>query len=381
MPWAEARALAHRLPAPLDTVEVPLTSAAGRTLARPLVAAVNLPGHDNAAMDGYAVRGHGPWHVIGRVLAGEVRAAALAPGEAMEIATGAPVPANAERVLPYEVVRRDGAVVSAESHGRDHIRRAGEYVTAGQSVLPAGSLMTAAAVGLAASVGLDIVAVRRAPTVRLLITGDELITAGTPAHGQVRDAIGPTLTALLHAWSADLIDVRWMPDHPHAAAAGTVERSLSDVDITVVCGATCVGPADTLHDVLAVVGAELHVDGVDCRPGHPQLLAARAGHWLVGLPGHPYAALVAAVTLLQPLLAGMAGRTLPALPRQRLDGAPPPHGSATSILPVRWQGSAVRLIDGARPGHLGAAAGADALAVVPPRWQPDGPVELLHLPL
>jgi molybdopterin molybdotransferase len=380
MAWAAARALAHRLPSPLDTLDVPLSAAAGRTLALPLVAAVHLPGFDNAAMDGYAVRGPGPWQVVGRVLAGGPGPGPLAPGAALEIATGAPVPPNAERVLPYEVVSRDGAVVSATGRGPDHIRRAGEHVVAGQPVLPAGSVMTAPALGLAAAAGLDVVAVRRVPAVRVLITGDEVITAGTPALGQVRDAIGPTLTALLRAWSADLVDLRWIPDHPPAVAAGTIERSLTEVDVTVVCGASSVGPADLLHDILAAAGAQVHVDGVDCRPGHPQLLAGRAGHWLVGLPGNPFAALVAAVTLLQPLLAGLAGRAPAALPRTRLAGDPAPHATATRLLPVRWDGPAVRVIDGGRPGYLGAAAAADALAVIPPRWQPHEPVELLRLP-
>ncbi|MEV4138848.1 molybdopterin molybdotransferase MoeA [Dactylosporangium sp. NPDC049742] len=381
-PWAAARALAHRVAEPLDLVEVPLTGSAGRTLARPLVAAVDLPGFDNAAMDGYAVRGDGPWRVVGGVLAGGPGAAPLAPGEAVEIATGAPVPRGADRVVPYEVVARHGAVVSAsgDGAGKRHIRRAGEYVTAGRPVLPAGSVLTAAALGLAASVGVDVVTVRRAPTVRLLLTGDEIVTAGTPAPGQVRDAIGPTLTALLRAWSADLVDVRWTPDHPAAVTAAAVERSLGDVDVTVVAGASSVGPADALHDVLTTAGATLHVDGVDCRPGHPQVLASRAGHWLVGLPGNPFAAMVAAFTLLQPLLAGLAGRPLPALPRVCLDGAARVHATATSIVPVRWDGAAPSVVDGARPGHLGAAALADALAVVPPGWCPGEPVELLVLP-
>src|SRR5688572_19144185 len=92
MPWADARALAHRLPAPLPTEVLPLHHAAGRTLGLPVHAATMLPGFDNAAMDGYAVRGPGPWRLVGQVLAGDPPSAALAPGEAVEIATGAPTP-------------------------------------------------------------------------------------------------------------------------------------------------------------------------------------------------------------------------------------------------------------------------------------------------
>lgn len=145
-----------------------------------------------------------------------------------------------------------------------------------------------------------------------------------------------------------------------------------------MCGSSSVGPADGLHDSLATLGAIIHVDGVDCRPGHPQVLAALGPHWLIGVPGNPYAALVAAFTLLQPLLAGLAGRPLPTLSRATLAGDLQPDGRRTRV-PVRWEGDAANIINGGHPGHLGAAAHADALAVVPPAWQADQAVELLQL--
>src|SRR5690606_34240067 len=129
------------------------------------------------------------------------------------------------------------------------------------------------------------------------------------------------------------------------------------------------------------LGAAVHIDGVACRPGHPQVLAQAGARWIVGLPGNPFAALVAAATIVWPLLAGLAGQALPPLPRAALSGDVPADQHHTRLLPVRWEGHEVRVIGSARPhtqsaparpsgeriatqsGYLGAAAHADALAV------------------
>jgi molybdopterin molybdotransferase len=382
MPWTQARLLAHRLPTPLGVQPVPLTHAAGRTLARPIRAASMLPGFDNAAMDGYAVRGPGPWRLVGHVLAGGATPEGLAPGEAVEIATGAPVPPRTDRVIPYEVAERRAGLVREpppRSGTRHHIRRAGEYVQAGQTLLPGGMVLTAAVLGLAASVGLDTVTVRTRPTVRILVTGDEVVTTGLPPHGKVRDAISPVLTTLLTAWNTDVVELSWIPDHPAIVLTDAVRRSLIDADLTLACGSSSVGPADRLHDALAEAGATIHINGVACQPGHPQVLAQAGPRWLIGLPGNPFAALVAAYTLIQPLLAGLAARALPELPAATLRGDVRPSAGHTRLLPVRWHHHEVQVIDGAHPGYLGPAAQADALAVMPPSWQAEQAVELLAM--
>ncbi|MBX6750616.1 MAG: molybdopterin molybdotransferase MoeA, partial [Micromonosporaceae bacterium] len=323
MSWPDARTLAHRLADPLPAETVPLAHAGGRTLARPVLAAVDVPAFDNAAMDGYAVRGTGPWRIVGRVLAGHPMHTPLSDGQAVEIATGAPVPPGTERVLRYEDSHRDADVVYGAVDGpRTHIRRAGEYVAAGQEVLATGEVLRPAALGLAASVGVDTVTVRRRPRVRVLVTGDEVVAAGAPAPGMVRDAIGPTLAALLPAWGAELDIVEYVPD-AQAAVTRAVATSLSAVDVTLVGGACSVGPADHLHRVLRDLDAAVHIDGVACRPGHPQVLAQTGARWIVGLPGNPFAALVAATTIVWPLLTGLAGQPLPPLPRAALCGPAP----------------------------------------------------------
>lgn len=379
MAWHEARALAHRVAVPLQVEDVALADAAGRTLAYPVVARAALPGFDNSAMDGYAVRGSGPWRLKGRILAGQAPPIALQDGQAAEVATGAPVPAGSSHVIPYEEAHRAGDLVSAHSPGRSHIRRAGEYIRIGQEVLAAGSLLRPAALGLAASVGIDTVSVRRRARVRLLVTGDEVVASGVPRYGRVRDAIGPAMAALLPAWGADVESVTPVPDTANALA-DVVGASVSTADLTVVCGASSVGPADHLHDVVRDLGGCLHIDGVACRPGHPQLLARARSGWIVGLPGNPYAAFVAACTIVAPLLAGLAGSGLAALPRAALAGDVPHRRHHTSLVPVRRCGDGVELIKGAHSGHLGAVAEAEALAVIPPGTHGDAAVELIILP-
>jgi molybdopterin molybdotransferase len=299
-------------------------------------------------------------------------------GEATEVATGAVRPAGADRVIPYEVADRDGELISGTA-GKAHIRRAGEYVHAGHELLPVGHALTAAAVGLAASVGLDTVTVRRRPRVQLLVTGDEVVRAGVPPHGHVRDAIAPMLGPLLAAWGADQLTTCWVPDHPHDALDTEVEAALGAGDVIVVCGSSSVGPADTLRSTLTVLAAAVHVNGVDCRPGHPQALAQLGDRWLVGLPGNPHAALVAAVTLLQPALRGLLGQPLPEPQHTALTGRIPAGGNTTHLVPVRREHSHATVLDGSHPGYLGAAALADAFAVIPPTWQPDQPVELIPI--
>jgi len=377
--WAQARRIAREVARPLDPVEAPLAEALGAALTRPLVALSPLPAYDAAAMDGYAVAGTGPWHVAGRVLAGDPRPPApLPPGYAVEIATGAVVPTGADAVLPYERATRHGQTVTGEIEPGRHIRRRGEDCPAGREVLPAGTVVSPALLGLAASLGHDTLTVHRRPRVGVVVTGAELRTSGLPAPGQVRDAIGPMLPGLLHAAGATLTWQARIADDREALLA-TLRRT--DVEVLVVCGATSAGAADHLRGALERLAAEVPVRGVACRPGHPQLLATLPdGRFVVGLPGNPYAALVATLTLLDPLLGGLAGRAEAPVQTARLTGPVTPHPHDTRLLPVLHTGSAARPLNHDRPGSLWGAAGANALAVVPPAWDGRGEVELLPLP-
>lgn len=376
--WHRARELAHAGPIPLVADHLPLAGALGRTLAAPLRAAVPLPAFDNAAMDGYAVSAGGPWRVVGRLLAGHSGAGTLRHGEAAEIATGAPVPDGTVAVLPYERAVRDGDTVTGEVEPGRYVRRIGEDAAAGMELVPAGSPVTPVLLGLAASVGVDLLPVRATPRVVALVTGDEIVHTGRPGNGRVRDALGPMLPGLVGHLGGELVLTMPVPDTPEAELAEAVRAA--ECDVVVVCGSSSAGPADRLWSVLAGAGARMVVDGVACRPGRPQALAELPdGRWVAGIPGNPYAALVALLTLLGPLLAGLAGRPLPVLPVLPLRGDPRPRPGLTRLVPVRWAGPEVAVLDGppVRSGRL--PGGAELLAAVPADWA-GAPVPLVALP-
>ncbi|MQA84630.1 MAG: molybdopterin molybdenumtransferase MoeA [Streptosporangiales bacterium] len=381
-PWPDARAAAYRAADPLETVTVALDDALAATLGEPLRALVPLPPFDTAAMDGYAVAGSSPWTVVGRVLAGESRVPALRTGEALEIATGAPVPAGSEAVLPYEDGRREGSRLTGELGPRPHIRRAGEECPAGVELLPAGRVVTPAVLGLAASTGHDVLRVRRVPRVAPVVTGNELLHSGTPGRGRVRDAVGPLLPGLVRWAGGTAAQLVCLPDDPHALA-GTVKGE-DEADVVVVCGASSAGPADHLRGVLDTLGARTLVDGVACRPGHPQTLGRLPdGRFVVGLPGNPFAALAAALTLLVPLLAALCGRSPTPAELARLVERVSPHPRDTRLVPVSCRGGSAFPVGHDSPAVLWGAAGADALAVVPPGgWDArrGNEVEVLPLP-
>ncbi|PWK88326.1 molybdopterin molybdotransferase [Lentzea atacamensis] len=402
MPWNLARQTAREAAKPLEAVEVALPDALGLALASGVRALASQPTCDTSAMDGYAVAGPGPWTVVARVAAGDpVPGVRLRAGEAFGVATGAPVPDGSDSVIPVELcsveagVLREAAGGAADrrpgesrqapnrppgDHGESHqapnrppgkhIRRRGEDWSAGDELVPAGSLVSAAVLGLASGAGHDTLLVHRRPRVAVVVTGDELLHAGPPRPGRVRDAIGPMLPGLLTG--ADLFGTTHLRDDPSALADAL---TFDQADVLVTCGATSVGPADHLRRVLADLDAEVLVSGVACRPGHPMLLAVLPdGRCVAGLPGNPFAALAAVLTLLRPLLDTLGGQAIRA-PVTAWLGDAGAHPHDTRLVPVTRAGVPV---GHDRPGSLWGAALADALAVVPPGHR-GGEVELLPL--
>jgi molybdopterin molybdotransferase len=379
MSWAEARALAYDCAEPLPPVDVAVADCSGLVLARDVVARVPVPAFDVSAMDGWAVRGAGPWRVTGSLLAGDVAATPLGEGEACAVATGAAVPGGTEAVLPLELgAVADGLLEGACDPGR-HVRRTGEEVAQGTLLLASGTVVTPAGAGLAAAVGHDALLVHPRPVVAAVVTGSELLATGLPGGGRVRDAVGPLLAGAVPGLGGLLRSTTLVPDDRELLL-----RALAvPADVVLTSGSSSVGPADHLSGVLAELGADVLVDGVDVRPGHPQLLARLpSGSWVVGLPGNPLAALVALVTLAGPLLARLAGLPAPVLSTGVLAGDPG-AGSSLRLVPVsRDRSSPPRLVPTGHGGSamLRGAAVADALAVVPAGCTTGDLVELVPLP-
>jgi molybdopterin molybdotransferase len=249
-------------------------------------------------MDGYAVAGSSPWRVAGRSLAGEDQAPALNAGEALEIATGAVPPVGSVGVLPYEAATVSDGVVHGRVVDGGNIRRRGEEFTAGTPLVQTGTQLGPAHLGLAATMGLDRIVVHRTAAVSAVITGAEVVASGVPGPTQVRDAIGPMLPGLVSSVGADFVGSRLCGDDPRQ-----LEEWLGrGDDVVLVTGASSAGPSDFLASTLRRLGARCLVASVACRPGRPQSLWEVNGSFVVGLPGNPFAALVAFMTLAAPLV-------------------------------------------------------------------------------
>jgi len=396
-PWPEARATAARAARPHSPkgmggtpigarralVSVPLDASLGLTLAAPLTALTDLPSFDTSAMDGWAVAGPGPWDVRDEgVLAGHDEPEPLTDGEAVRIATGARIPPDTTAVIRTEHGRTDEKdrlhATRDMQHGQD-IRPRGQECRSGDQLLPVGALVTPAVLGLAAAAGYDTVTAVPRPRVHVLILGDELLTEGRPHDGLIRDALGPMLPPWLRALGAEVTAVRRLGDDAKALRKAITS---SDADLIVTTGGTASGPVDHVHPTLRRIGAELLVDGVKVRPGHPMLLArTKENQHLVGLPGNPLAAVSGLLTLAEPLLRTLAARPAPEPYTLPLQDAAHGHPYDTRLIPVVLRGDSAMPLHYNGPAMLRGIAAADALAVVPPGGaRPGQELELLDLP-
>ena len=375
MSWAEARSAAYRAgrAAMPEPVEVALADADGLTLAASLTTLTDLPAFPTSSVDGYATRGSGPWRVTGRALAGSVPAP-LVVGQAVEIATGAMVPEGTEQIIRVEDARHldDGRVDGAARPSPDW-RDQGDEAAKGEELFPAGVPVTPGLIGLAASCGYDTLSVIPPVSTAVVVFGDELLTAGPPGSGRVRDALGPQVPGWLRRLGAAPVP-DFAPRGPVAdtlaAHVSAIREALQQADLVCTTGGTMHGPVDHLHPALAELGARYIANTVAVRPGFPMLLAEVPGDrpkFVAGLPGNPQSAIVALMTLVAPLLAGLAGRNEPALATVRLAGAVPGRGEYTHLALVRVGTDGL-----AHPvAHTGSAmlrglAGSDGFAVIEP---------------
>lgn len=376
--WDDARAAAYGAAAPLPPQSMMLTDALALTLAQPIVARMQVPAFDTAVMDGWAVAGPGPWTVRGRVLAGSVPPT-LESGSALEIATGAAVPAGTTAVLRREWGTTDDIALRAThafSDGLD-IRRAGDEATTGDVLAEIGTVITPPLLGLAALVGNDEVVVHRRPRVSALILGDEIITQGIPSTGKVRDALGVQL--LYWSGTAERTDVQYVPDTLTATVAAIAS---STADIIFTTGGTARGPVDHMHAALAELDATLIIDEVKVRPGHPMLLAVLpSGQFVVGLPGNPLAAVAGFLTLAAPLLARMANQPMRTLRSTRTTAAIKAPPGERRLIPAVQNGPDATPTEYWGSAMLRGIAASDCFLVSPPGGAAAGDsVQILDLP-
>ncbi|MCW0181031.1 MAG: molybdopterin molybdotransferase MoeA [Zavarzinia sp.] len=319
----EALALiGERIAVPEGCETLDITAAAGRVLARPVLAREALPAADNAAVDGYALHraGHGACRLVaGRAAAGHPFPHALAPGEAVRIFTGAVVPEGTDGVLMQEQAQVEGQ--SLRWHGDlrpgANIRRKGEVLRPGDTALPAGLRLTPVHLGLLADLGVTEVVVRPRLRVALLSSGDELRPAGArrAAH-QVTDSNRPMLRGLLADLGCDVTDGPILPDDRAAIATALLAAARSS-DLVITTAGMSVGDEDHIPAILHGEG-EMIFHRLALKPGRPMGLGLIAGTPVLGLPGNPGAVAVTFTLIGQMLVRHLAGETPRALPRYTL---------------------------------------------------------------
>jgi molybdopterin molybdotransferase len=294
---------------------VPLADALGLVLATDIVAPLSLPGFDNSAMDGYAVMvddiaGASPdapvrLPVAEDIPAGRTDPLTLTQGTAHRIMTGAPLPTGATTVVPVEAT--DGATdvveIRSSTKAGQHIRRAGEDVTAGTTVLTAGQVLTPAALGLAAALGLGHCDVVPRQRVLVMSTGSELVAPGTPLlPGQIYESNAVMLAAAVRDAGAEVSTVAMTSDDV-ATFREALHRHAADADLIITTGGVSAGAYEVVKDSL---GDEVEFVKVAMQPGMPQGAGHVAGTPIITLPGNPVSALVSfEVFIRAPLRAAM----------------------------------------------------------------------------
>ena len=309
------------------TQALPLQAAVGRVLAADVASPIDVPAHDNSAMDGYAFDGAAlaagaPTRLtpIATVYAGAPFAGRLAPGECVRIMTGAVMPAGLDTVVPLELCREaDGQVLIAPGtlQRGENRRLQGEDLAAGRTALAAGRVLRPADLGLLASLGLTGVTVRRRLRVALFSTGDEVQEPGEPLRaGCIYDSNRTSLAAALQRLGMEVLDLGLVRDDPQALQA-TLQQALQEADAVVTSGGVSAGDADYTREVLARMG-EVAFWKVAMRPGRPFAFGALQGAnrraWLFALPGNPVAALVTFYAFAREALLRLAGAVPEPLP-------------------------------------------------------------------
>lgn len=307
LPVDAARAAIAAALVPITQTEtLPLTAALGRILAADVVSPIDVPAHDNSAMDGYALHGadlaaEGPTRLL--ALPGTVYAGAPWPGDVprghcLKIMTGAVMPAGLDTVVPRELVTLDGEQVQIRPGALkigENRRRQGEDLARGSAALRAGRRLRPADLGLLASLGFAEVTVFRRLRVALFSTGDEVIAPGQPLPpGGIYDSNRFTLTAALLQIGVEVLDLGGVRDDP-AALTAVLQRAIREADAVVTSGGVSMGDADYTRDVMAALG-DVAFWKVAMRPGRPfafgPLQDGTHRAMLFALPGNPVAALV-----------------------------------------------------------------------------------------
>lgn len=376
----EARALLAESVRPLGVEQVSRQEALGRTLAEDVTAPLDQPPFDRSPLDGYALRsadltGASPEHpvslrVVETVYAGGVPSRALGPGEAIRIMTGAMLPRGCDCVLQHE--RTDNGLEQVQIYAtlspHDNYCDRGEDYRTGEVLLPAGTVVDAAAVGVLASAGLSSVPVCRRPVVRVLSTGDEVVSPDLhplPA-GKIYGSNQELLTARLRELGVSDVKGLLIGDDPREVA-DTMAQLLGECDLLITTGGVSAGDKDIFHEALPLLGAERVFWKVNLKPGTPAMYSLWQGQPILSLSGNPFAAAATFELLARPLLAALTGESRFSL-RSRtavVEGSFPKASPGRRFLRGFYQEGRVSLTGKNDSGMLASLVGCNCLVDLP----------------
>jgi molybdopterin molybdotransferase len=363
----------------LAAEEILLADALGRVIAEDVLSDVDMPPFDRSAMDGYAVRAGDTagapvlLDVAGQVRAGQVPDRPLEPGKAVQVMTGAPVPAGATAVQPVEKTRAHGDGKRVEIlepvEAGAHISRMGSEVRRGDRVLSRGETLDPAGLAVLASVGKGRLKVGQRPRVSVLVTGDELVDVWTrPAGGQIRNSNGTAVLAQARWAGAEVRDLGVVPDDAEKIAA--LVRTGFESDVLVLSGGVSEGAFDLVEPVLLRFDVGLLFTRVAIKPGAPLVFGRRGDKLVFGLPGNPVSAQVTFDLFVRPALLRLQGALTVSRPKVEVELLEPARNRSgrRAHLPARVRTEGGRLVARFVPSQgsadLVAHARANALVVL-----------------
>jgi molybdopterin molybdotransferase len=332
-----ARALIRQFLAPVTATErVAIRSALGRVLAHDIVSPITVPGHDNSAMDGWAIRfadlraeGDTEFRRVGESFAGKPHGGAIGPGETVRIFTGGIMPAGSDSVVMQERATeiQGGVRVAAGALAKagQNRRFAGEDLKQGQVVFAAGQPVRPVELGMLASLGIGEVSVYRKLRVAFFSTGDELKSVGSPLQeGQIYDSNRYTLYGMLTRLNCDIVDMGVVPDVPQELERAFATAA-ANADVVITSGGVSVGEADFVRQLLDKMGEVLFWK-IAMKPGRPLAYGRIGQAHFFGLPGNPVAVMVTFYAFVRDALLVLSGRR---------DAGPMPMFKATLSAPIK----------------------------------------------
>lgn len=311
--WDQAYQVASETFSALGTEVIPLAKASGRVLSKPAYSLCDLPAFATSSMDGWVVRGQGPWKIVGEVSTGRLADQGLGESECMKIATGGVIPAEGESVVPWEDAQEQDGLIQGQSEKGRNIRPAGMESKEGDLLIDSGTKLNPPKIGLLAAAGHDEVTIASKPRIAVFFLGDELLRSGVPEGGSIRDSLGPQLPALLEIYGASVVSKQFVKDDLDLLVS-EIDSVLADVDMVITTGGTADGPRDYIKPAIARLKGDYVIDRVKVRPGYHVLLAKipstqTRGIPFLALPGNPQSALAALISFGQPIINSLLGKT------------------------------------------------------------------------